>query len=71
MGSGVTGSRVIPSSGNAYFRDPDGSSITLSVINLQHTDSFDVENRSKPKNAAFGHGFCLLVFLKMALVHMR
>jgi hypothetical protein len=42
-----------------------------SVLNLQHTDSFDRENPWKHKNAAVDYGFCLPVFLKMALVLVR
>jgi hypothetical protein len=56
---------------NAYFRDPDGTCTHRSVINLQHTDSFDAEPSQTHKNAAIGDGFCLLVFLKMALVLVR
>jgi hypothetical protein len=42
-----------------------------SVLNLQHTDSFDRENPQKHKNAAIADGFCLPVFLKMALALLR
>ena len=55
----------------AGFPAPDGTSTAHSVFNLQHTDSFDWENPRKHKNAANADGFCLLVFLKMALAHMR
>src|ERR1700690_3859775 len=50
---------------------PDGTCTARSVFNLQHLDSFDRQNPWKHKNAANADGFCLLVFLKMALVHMR
>jgi hypothetical protein len=56
---------------NAYFRALDGTCAFCSVIKLQHTNSFDMENPRTHKNAANADGFCLLVFLKMALVLMR
>jgi hypothetical protein len=66
--SGVRGASI---SENAYFRAPHGTCALYPVINLQHTNSFDMENPQSHKNAAIGDGFCLLVFLKMALVLMR
>jgi hypothetical protein len=71
MSSAATGSRAIPVSENAYFRGQDGTCAAHSVINLQHTDSFDAGAPWKHKNAAIGDGFCLLVFPKMALVLVR
>jgi hypothetical protein len=41
------------------------------VLILQHANFFERENPWKHKNAAIADGFCLLVFLKMALVLMR
>jgi hypothetical protein len=41
------------------------------VLILQHANFFERENLWKHKNAAIADGFCLLVFLKMALAVMR
>jgi hypothetical protein len=41
------------------------------VLILQHANFFERENPCKHKNAAIADGFCLLVFLKMALAVMR
>jgi hypothetical protein len=56
---------------NPYFRAPDGACAFSSVINLQHPDSFDMENSQTHKNTAIADGFCLLAFPKMALARMR
>jgi hypothetical protein len=69
--TGAPESRALSVSENAYFRGPIDAWAARSVINLQHTNSFDVENPWKHKNAAFADGFCLLGFLKMALVLVR
>jgi hypothetical protein len=71
MSLGVTESYTLLSSENAYFPFPSAACSAISVINLQHTDSFDAGCPQKPKKAAIVHGFCLLVFLKMALVLVR
>jgi hypothetical protein len=38
-----------------------------SVLNLQHRNSFDVENAKTPKKSANADGFGLPVFLRMLL----
>jgi hypothetical protein len=71
MRSGVASPPAVAHRENAYFRGPNAICFARSVINLQHTDSFDAEPSQTHKNAAIGDGFCLLVFLKMALVLVR
>jgi len=39
-----------------------------SVLNLQHRNSFDVENAETPKKSANADGFAVPVFLRMLLV---
>jgi hypothetical protein len=56
---------------NAYFRAVADTCAFHPVINLQHTDSFDMENPQTHKNAANGDGFNLLALLKMALSLVR
>jgi hypothetical protein len=56
---------------NTDFQGPGGTCMVKSVFNLQHPNSFEWENPPKLKNAATADGFCLLVFLKMRLVHKR
>jgi hypothetical protein len=61
---------AIPGAGNAVFHRPDRT-CTAPVLILQHANFFERENPWKHKNAAIADGFCLLVFLKMALAVMR
>jgi hypothetical protein len=58
----------IASGAAANFLGPGCTCIVKSVLNLQHSDSFERDNPQTPKNAANADGFCLLVFLKMRLV---
>jgi hypothetical protein len=60
-----------PSGEGGDFQSLDGTSAARSVFNLQHTNSFVWENPQKHKNAAIADGFCLPVFLKLALALLR